>query len=295
MNWLSSWFSVDLLDFLKERKQRRQAQKEKKVDQGRSPRLFVVDPPDHIDSHPLPRRSTIKRTRSVLERMDKPFPSQQRPRQTRAEIHSRPLETEPIRPSRPPRVRTPITEREPPRQGRRVSPFPPVEVHQAYPSTERRPPTNRPSPERIQVVEHTSLPRATERQRTTLGNSRVGREQRRHLATSVPAQRSRGSLRDLGRPVVIHRSPRPPPRDRDVAVEFRSPRIDIEERWPRVIRDGRSNLSSSANRVIREAQPRPAAAVRFAEPFPARGPGSRPPTRTRRRVRDEEVIWRRRD
>lgn len=295
MTLFSSLFRVDLLDLLKEKRKRRQVQKETKVDQDRAPRLFVVDPPDHLESHQPPRRPAIKRGRPTLERMDRPSKSRERTRHEPEETQSRPLEPEQIRAPRPPRVRTPIAEREPPRRGRRVSPFPPVEVHQANPPEQHRPRPNRPSPEVVRVIEHASLPRPTERQRITLRNPRVGWEQCRHPATPVPPQRARGSLRSQPRPrVVIHRSPQSPPRD--TATEVRSPpRVEIEERRPGVIQIGRSNLSSSANRVIREAQPRQASAVRFVEPFPTHIPESQASTRRRRGLPGPPVSLRRRN
>ncbi|KAJ6123268.1 hypothetical protein N7512_005733 [Penicillium capsulatum] len=295
MNWFSSLFRGDLLDLLKEKRRRREIQKEKNLakEKERSPRLFVVDPPGHRDSPQPHRRSALKRARSVLERMEIPHRSDPETRHE-PETRSRPLEAEPARTSRPLRVRTPVIEREPPRRGRRISPIRPVEVHQSNPPEAARA-RDGSSPEVVSVLEHATLPRTTERQTTTLRNSRTGRDQRRYLATPVPPRRIRGSLRDLPRPpVVLHRAPRSRPGE--VAMELRCPDVYIEERRPRVVQDGRENLSRSGSRIVYEAQPRQPSTVRFVEPLPTRRPDSRSCSRPRRyRVADERIFPRRRD
>lgn len=293
MNWFSSWFQVDLIDFLKRKRRHRQIKKEQKLARERSPerspRLFVVDPPDRLES-PLPRRPALRRAPRGRSTMEAPSAPEASTRHVPDDARSRRLETEQIRPRRP-RERTPVAEREPPRRGRRVSPSRgvEVEVHQTRsPGTirsniDRRSPS---PPAPAQVLEHATRPRATER-RTSIPriSTTLGRDRRRYPITPVPGRSSRSLLRDMPRPrVVIHRIPRS--QTRDIVVEPRQPRearIEIQERQPRVIQDGRSRLSSSANRVIGEAQPNQSSSVRFAEPFPTHEPEPRRPSRYRRR------------
>lgn len=284
---LSSLFD---LFFLKKRKNASPpyAPSTNKRPRERSPRPFVVDFPDDSESA-FRGRVPVGRARPARPRRMDSYSCESRGRRGPRVV---PPETQRSFPPRPPRERSPVSERVPARRGRRV-PVRNVEVHNPQPRTERPPILDRESRcERQGPSPGAALP-SGKRVRFTNAPSPRGTESQRH--PSPPASTPRryySSSREVHQVPVKLENRRPRAREADLAprpashrlsrpsnMQARHPRIETRAP-PKVIQDGRRQISSSAKDMLQDAQFRSNRTTRYAvERVPE------PQSRSRRRAR----------
>lgn len=264
--WLSALFTVEFLDLFGAPNRPSRRTKGKKAFQERYTRLFVVDFPEDTCGHRRPRYRPAVRVHEIA-------PSTVEASRLYGADCSRHSYSEPqqAQVNRAPRQRTPIIERVPTRQGRRVSLMRASGTRQSMPRRMyhhdwarevdgasvhafRRDPVPYTSPRR------STIPR---------GHATFPQEDGGRYGIPIPAQSSFPHAERVPEsPRIIRRSPRlpqepPRPRARGVRLEERSPYdgVRIEERWPRtrpeVSKAGRLGRSATGADVVEQTRERP--------------------------------------
>lgn len=271
--WLSSFLTPNFLDLFKRRSKARRKAQDKRAFQEQYSRVFVVNFPEDSSVDELPRQRPAVRIRPTPRRTDLPFTLEPQGR-----YHSRigrpgvpGIQQRQV--PRPPRLRTPVAERVPARQERRVPPVRFAGTRQPVPPRMYR--YDRPREidrGSVDAFRRVPMPQANPRRSARpRAPATTTREEQRSFGIPVPARRKFSHPECVPEPLkVIRRSPRPQreasrPRAqaRGTVLEERHPRKDIriEERWPRpcpqITKDGRLLSSAAGNCVLEETRYRP--------------------------------------
>lgn len=258
--------------FKKKRKVVRKAQ-DRKAFQDQYTRAFVVDFPEDSSVDQLPRQQPAARFRSTPRSTNSPPILEPQTRYQSCISCPSTREAQPNWVPRPPRQRTPVAERIPARQGRRLFPDRSGLAGQPMPSRMNRydwvREVDRGS---VEAFRRVPLPQTGRRTGATPRRSATtAREGQRRPDIPISARRNFPHPECVPQPLrLIHRSPRPQqettrPRAsaRGVALEERRPRngIRIEERWPRpypgIAQDGYFRHSAAGNRILEQTRQRP--------------------------------------
>lgn len=271
---LSSRLTTRFLDLFKKKSKVVRKAQDRKAFQEQYTRAFVVDFPEDssVDQLP-PRQQPAVRVRPTPRRTN--LPPTLEPQGRYQSCISRPStrEAQPNWVPRPPRQRTPVAERIPARQRRRLSPVRSSVAGQSMPSRMNRYDWAREVDRgSVEAFRRVPLPQTGRRTGATPRVSATTvREGQRRPGIPISARSNFAHPECVPQPLrVIHRSPRPQqettrPRAsaRSVALEERRPRngIRIEERWPqpcpRIAQDGYFRHSAAGNRILERTRQRP--------------------------------------
>lgn len=262
--WLPSRLAAGFWDLFKKKSKVVRKAQDRKAFQEQYTRAFLVDFPEGSSVNQLPRQQSAVRVRSTPRRTNSP-PTLE------PQIHcqsciSRPStrEAQPNRVPRHPRQRTPVTERMPASQRRRLTPDrSSVAGQPMHPSMNRYDWAREVDRGSVEAIRRVPLSQAG-RRRTGVAprmSATIVREGQRRHGIPISARRNFAHPECVPQPLrVIHRSPET---TRGVALDERRARngIRIEDRWPqrcpRISQDGYFRHSAAGTRILERTQQRP--------------------------------------